>query len=1178
MNLFLNDLGAVTSRVGASMLWQTTALVLLLLLVEFTVGRRLRPALGCALWLLVVVKLWLPPSLQLPTGAGYWLGPWLAAPRHVSPPARMTIAVPVIEPETDPVAVPSPGLELAPLPTMRTSLDFFGGLALVWFAGSAALGGWLIRCNREVHRLVRDAEPAPPEYQKRLEEAAARIGLRRRPELRLTRAHHSPAVCGLFRPVILLPVALTQRLTATALSDVLLHELVHVQRRDLWFHLPQALAQVVWWWNPCVWLANARIRALREQAVDEGVMRVRSGDPATYPATLVEVARHCASRPAVMLSLVGILESRRALRVRVERLLNSGVPRRAGLGWSGWLVVLVAALVTLPMAFARRVEVQPSPSFSMNPALAQRYGPTGRPSPTSEADTISRPNSYQMDPLIRTPHIPYIGAERQRIQNKLDRIILNEVQFDGLPLSEVVNYLDEQVRARDPEGRGLNFIINSTLEVSPPSAVPPIEPHTGRAIPAEPAEPMDLNRVTIRLGPGLRKVRVAEVLDAIVASAEQPLVYRVEYYAVVFSARPPEIPQLHTRRFQVDTPTFLEAVQAVAEMPKELRSHDLSTLRAAIAARTAVGTPRELPPADRAETNHVSTARKMVGEFFRTLGVDLLPPNPATVSTVPPGAVQTAIFFNDRTGTLFVRATLTDLNLIEKTLRDLNLMVAQVPSDGLTGPSAPASEAATPAATASPPSAQQMDPILPRRSGSIPDPSSAGRERIRAKLDEIILEEVKFDGRSLREVVDLLGKQVRALDPAQTGVNFIIGSSTDSDVGSPAAATEPKDLGGVRIRQSLSLSNIRLGDALDFLVTWAEQPLAYQVEDYAVVFSARPPRSTQLHTRVFRVDTLVFLEAARHLVESVSIVQPGKTQPASTGGPSQTTTVKESLRSLSEFFRQCGIDFSPSSSAEVDGHPPPAGQKVFHLNSSAGMLFVRATLEDLEVIERVIGMLNLTTIQVRVEVLFAEVEAEMEKALGLDWFVSRPLNSTNASFDVTGKVTGILTELPMITDPFLAKYASLEATGILTEPQLRTVIKAFEQRGGATLTAAPGFTTGNGNQIRVNMIENTVSLVDPATRRTNGLSVDRNLHMQLRVSADLRSVYLTTGVHMNQVVVGDGQTVVLTGEDPAVASGQDQKAGPGEPAVKRKRLWVFITPTLLDSAGQRVNPPNTTRP
>lgn len=884
MNFFLNDLGAAASRAGSSMLWQTTALVLLLLLVEISIGRRLRPALRCALWLLVVVKLWLPPSLQLPTGAGYWLGPWLAAPRYVSPPARMTIASPVIEPETDPLAVPSPVLEPTPLPMVRTPLDFFGGLALVWFAGSVALGGWLIRCNREVHRLVGDAEPAPPEYQKRLEEAAARIGLRRRPELRLTRANHSPAVCGLFRPVILLPVALTQRLTATALSDVLLHELVHVQRRDLWFHLPQALAQVVWWWNPCVWLANARIRALREQAVDEGVMRVRSGDPATYPATLVEVARHCASRPAVMLSLVGILESRRALRVRVERLLNSGVPRRAGLGWSGWLVVLVAALVTLPMAFARRVEVQPSPSFLMNPALAQRYGPTGRPSPASEADTASRPNSYQMDPLIRTPHIPYIGAERQRIQSKLDRIILNEVQFDGLPLSEVVNYLDEQVRAKDPEGRGLNFIINSTMDVISPSAVPQIDPNRGTPIQVE---PVDLNRVLIRLVPGLRDVRLADAIDAIAKVAERPLKYSIEDYGIVFTQRSPENPQLHNRSFRVDPNTFLQGLEAVVGFP-------FGNLQVGSGGGGGLGGGQQgagITVVTR--TNLMANFQIMVRQFFSACGVDFpataLPGQQGARFTPPalgldgladPMANQKALFFNDRTGILFVRATLSDLDVIEQAIAALN--------------------------------------VAPARS-----------------------------------------------------------------------------------------------------------------------------------------------------------------------------------------------------------------------------------------IEKTTRNLNLVTAQVMIKVLFAEVETEAEKALGLDWFVSRPANPTNAS---------------------------LEVTGILTEPQLRTVIKAFEQRGGATLTAAPGFTTGNGNQIRVNMIENTVSLVDPVSRRTNGLSVDRNLHMQLRVSADLRSVYLTTGVHMNQVVVGDGQTVVLTGEDPAGASGQDQKAGPGAPAVKRKRLWVFITPTLLDSAGQRVNPPNTTRP
>ena len=52
------------------------------------------------------------------------------------------------------------------------------------------------------------------------------------------------------------------------------------------------------------------------------------------------------------------------------------------------------------------------------------------------------------------------------------------------------------------------------------------------------------------------------------------------------------------------------------------------------------------------------------GSFFTTLGVNLAPPK--------------SIFFNDRLGVLFVRATSQDLDTIEKAIQALNMTPPQV--------------------------------------------------------------------------------------------------------------------------------------------------------------------------------------------------------------------------------------------------------------------------------------------------------------------------------------------------------------------------------------------------------------------------------------------------------------------------------------------------------------------
>lgn len=634
MNLLLNEWGGAASRAGISILAQTAVLTLVLLTLEVITRGRLRATLRCALWMLVVLKVLLPPALSLPTGVAYWVGPWLVSPVRVSTSAEpRTSMAPAGTTKMDAQSgsVHSSDALVASVPQAR--LDAWGGLGLIWLTGTGVMLSWIIRRNRVVHRLVRGSHPASPDQQRVLEEAARRVGLRRWPQLRVTERIHSPAVCGLFRPVVLLPQGLVEKLSATALADVLLHELIHVHRHDLWLNLPQTWAVALWWWNPFVWLANARVASLREQAVDERVMLLRSGDPATYPATLVEVARHCVSGPALTLSLMGILESRRALRNRVERLLVSPLPSRAHLGATGWITVICGAFLLMPMAFARRVE-------SGTGVISA--GST-RPAINSEADldeptlATGLPQVYSTNETRVTSNSSHSGGwlGQQIIKTKLEGITVPVFEFHDGTLADLVEYLEEQARAQDPEHKGLNFIINET-ETAPRV----IDPASGREV--------TLGETSFRSLRPLLNTRLVDALDAMVALANRPLRYEVQDYAVVFSAPLPEVPELYTKTFQVGTNAFLAGILAV----------------------TGVVLPAE---ADRKRGAAIQVA---VRDFFRACGVKIR--GPGVPIGTDPLANQPAVFFNDRTGVLFVRGTLSDLDIIDKAVEALKVAPPEI--------------------------------------------------------------------------------------------------------------------------------------------------------------------------------------------------------------------------------------------------------------------------------------------------------------------------------------------------------------------------------------------------------------------------------------------------------------------------------------------------------------------
>ena len=105
----------------------------------------------------------------------------------------------------------------------------------------------------------------------------------------------------------------------------------------MWVNLLQTLLQVIYFYNPLLWLANSIIRRTREQAVDEMVLVAMGKNAAEYPETLVSVAKLAFKRPSLSLRLIGVVESQDALSGRIKHMLNHPIPKSAKLGLLGLL-------------------------------------------------------------------------------------------------------------------------------------------------------------------------------------------------------------------------------------------------------------------------------------------------------------------------------------------------------------------------------------------------------------------------------------------------------------------------------------------------------------------------------------------------------------------------------------------------------------------------------------------------------------------------------------------------------------------------------------------------------------------------------------------------------------------------------------------------------------------------
>jgi beta-lactamase regulating signal transducer with metallopeptidase domain len=87
----------------------------------------------------------------------------------------------------------------------------------------------------------------------------------------------APAVCGIFKPCILLPIGIDRLLNQREFDAVLLHELAHARRHDNLIRLLYELSLCALWFHPLVWLAGARMALYRELSCDESVIQRAHG-------------------------------------------------------------------------------------------------------------------------------------------------------------------------------------------------------------------------------------------------------------------------------------------------------------------------------------------------------------------------------------------------------------------------------------------------------------------------------------------------------------------------------------------------------------------------------------------------------------------------------------------------------------------------------------------------------------------------------------------------------------------------------------------------------------------------------------------------------------------------------------------------------------------------------------
>lgn len=332
LNSFVEIIGSWLAYTGMAV----AVLVLFVLLIRRPVARYFGAKVAYALWTLPVLRVFMP-TVTVPS----WLhlGEDEVATELASAGARgfdYTL------------------MEATPL-SPQVSWMFY--IILLWaVVGMLLIARSLLRHNFYRRKTIQTSRIAGRDIEICVQKIAAQIGLKNRIHVRVSNENEGPLVMGVIRPCIVLPKNFIKHFTSEQQELALLHELLHIRRRDLWAALAALIFGALNWPNPFMRLAVRAFRHDQEAACDLSVLNhpiCKGADRVSYAQTLMQAATLCSSTPAEMPLGLSI---HHPLKERIMSLKNPTPTARLRPRLIGASALAAAFMLTAPYSLADPAE------------------------------------------------------------------------------------------------------------------------------------------------------------------------------------------------------------------------------------------------------------------------------------------------------------------------------------------------------------------------------------------------------------------------------------------------------------------------------------------------------------------------------------------------------------------------------------------------------------------------------------------------------------------------------------------------------------------------------------------------------------------------------------------------------------------------------------------------------
>ncbi|MBP2633412.1 MAG: Beta-lactamase [Firmicutes bacterium] len=217
---------------------------------------------------------------------------------------------------------------------------------LIWLTGVIAFTAYTTYLTCKLKCLIKDSSVIKDNsVTKLLEECKLTMNTKKNLVLLESMKIGSPMAVGGIHSYIILPIESIRNLSNEELRFILLHELAHFKRKDLYINWVTVFLQIMHWFNPFIWYAFYQMRQDREVACDAYVLSMlKFSEYKSYGAAIIAFLEKNSS-PIYDYTIARLAGGKDHIKKRMAMIASYKRRTRANFIWEILFFLLIGCLV-----------------------------------------------------------------------------------------------------------------------------------------------------------------------------------------------------------------------------------------------------------------------------------------------------------------------------------------------------------------------------------------------------------------------------------------------------------------------------------------------------------------------------------------------------------------------------------------------------------------------------------------------------------------------------------------------------------------------------------------------------------------------------------------------------------------------------------------------------------------